>query len=68
MRTSYSKRGRLVKTQDCIVRFHNCIRNHKGGAVQEDRTMESNTQRLKIEPLWAWQNLWGYGRKVHAKF
>ena len=18
--------------------------------------------------LWAWQNLWGYGRKVHAKF
>ena len=19
-------------------------------------------------PLWAWQNLWGYGRKVHAKF
>ena len=23
---------------------------------------------IKIGPLWAWQNLWGYGRKVHAKF
>ena len=23
---------------------------------------------IKIRPLWAWQNLWGYGRKVHAKF
>ena len=21
-----------------------------------------------FDPLWAWQNLWGYGRKVHAKF
>ena len=20
------------------------------------------------ELLWAWQNFWGYGRKVHAKF
>ena len=23
---------------------------------------------IKIGSLWAWQNLWGYGRKVHAKF
>ena len=23
---------------------------------------------IKIGPLWAWQNLRGYGRKVHAKF
>ena len=23
---------------------------------------------IKIGPLWAWQNLLGYGRKVHAKF
>ena len=23
---------------------------------------------IKIGALWAWQNLWGYGRKVHAKF
>ena len=23
---------------------------------------------INFEPLWAWQNLWGYGRKVHAKF
>ena len=23
---------------------------------------------IKIGFLWAWQNLWGYGRKVHAKF
>ena len=23
---------------------------------------------ITFEPLWAWQNLWGYGRKVHAKF
>ena len=22
----------------------------------------------KIGSLWAWKNLWGYGRKVHAKF
>ena len=21
---------------------------------------------INFEPLWAWQNLWGYGRKVHA--
>ena len=21
-----------------------------------------------LGPLWTWQNLWGYGRKVHAKF
>ena len=23
---------------------------------------------INFERLWAWQNLWGYGRKVHAKF
>ena len=23
---------------------------------------------IKIGSLWAWKNLWGYGRKVHAKF
>ena len=23
---------------------------------------------INFEPLWAWQNLWGYGRKVHGKF
>ena len=23
---------------------------------------------IETGPLWAWQNLWGYGRKVHAKF
>ena len=23
---------------------------------------------IKTGPLWAWQGLWGYGRKVHAKF
>ena len=23
---------------------------------------------IKIVSLWAWKNLWGYGRKVHAKF
>ena len=23
---------------------------------------------IKTGPLWAWQTLWGYGRKVHAKF
>ena len=23
---------------------------------------------IKIGVLWAWKNLWGYGRKVHAKF
>ena len=23
---------------------------------------------VKIGFLWAWKNLWGYGRKVHAKF
>ena len=23
---------------------------------------------IKIESLWAWKNLWGYGRKVHANF
>ena len=23
---------------------------------------------INFDPLWAWQNLWGYGRKVHAKF
>ena len=23
---------------------------------------------MNFEPLWAWQNLWGYGKKVHAKF
>ena len=23
---------------------------------------------IKIAALWAWQTLWGYGRKVHAKF
>ena len=23
---------------------------------------------IKIGALWAWQNLRGYGRKVHAKF
>ena len=22
----------------------------------------------KIGVLWAWKNVWGYGRKVHAKF
>ena len=23
---------------------------------------------IKIGILWVWKNLWGYGRKVHAKF
>ena len=23
---------------------------------------------IKIGVLWVWKNLWGYGRKVHAKF
>ena len=23
---------------------------------------------MKSGPLWAWPNLWEYGRKVHAKF
>ena len=23
---------------------------------------------IDFDTLWAWQNLWGYGRKVHAKF
>ena len=23
---------------------------------------------IKIGVLWAWKSLWGYGRKVHAKF
>ena len=23
---------------------------------------------IEIGVLWAWKNLWGYGRKVHAKF
>ena len=23
---------------------------------------------IKIGVLWKWKNLWGYGRKVHAKF
>ena len=23
---------------------------------------------IKVGVLWAWKNLWGYGRKVHAKF
>ena len=23
---------------------------------------------IQIGPLWAWQNLWGYGRKVRVKF
>ena len=23
---------------------------------------------IKNESLWAWKNIWGYGRKVHAKF
>ena len=23
---------------------------------------------INIDLLWAWKNVWGYGRKVHAKF
>ena len=23
---------------------------------------------INFDLLWAWQNLWGYGKKVHAKF
>ena len=23
---------------------------------------------IKIGVVWVWKNLWGYGRKVHAKF
>ena len=23
---------------------------------------------IKIGIIWTWSNLWGYGRKVHAKF
>ena len=23
---------------------------------------------ILVGPLWAWQNHWGYGREVHAKF
>ena len=26
------------------------------------------TKLIEMGPLWVWQNLWGYGRKVHAKF
>ena len=30
--------------------------------------MLKNVNLIKIGSLWVWKNLWGYGRKVHAKF
>ena len=45
---------------------------HGGSPGTRVMTPRKNFQKLlnliKIGSLWAWKNLWGYGRKVHAKF
>ena len=48
--------------------------NSGNGRVPWDPSYDppKNLQKLfdliEIGILWAWKNLWGYGRKVHAKF